>query len=130
MRRGLRWQNSSCIQELPKHRALLSTLAPDAISEVMAQAKLGEARSCSMPAGPRRLTQSLSPWWRPRISGPQSTVPRAQDWERRLAQMGELRDALDIWRGLLLSRALAMIEHSWSCWSPMVCCRAASGRKE
>ena len=88
-------------QDAAEAKSLLSSLAPDAISEVMAQAKLGEARSlldAGQAADAHPVFVSLV-----ETSDLPTTIDRAAraGLGEALAQMGELRDALDIWRELL-----------------------------
>ncbi|MAY80241.1 MAG: hypothetical protein CL930_05580 [Deltaproteobacteria bacterium] len=80
---------------------MLSDLAPDAINEVMAHARLGEARrhlDDGEAVDAHRIYTSIS-----NTEGLPSDVHRASlaGLGEALAQMGELRDALDIWRDLL-----------------------------
>ena len=88
-------------QDAAEAQSILNTLAPDAISEVMAQAKLGEARSlldAGEAAEAHPIFQGLAD-----STGLPTTIDRAAraGLGEALAQMGELRDALDIWRELL-----------------------------
>ncbi len=81
--------------------ALLADMAPDAVTEVMANARLGEARS-HLDAGEavkaHKIFEQLSG-----LEGMSNAIRRASmaGLGEALAQMGELRDALDIWRDLL-----------------------------
>lgn len=85
----------------PEAKTLLSELAPDALKEVMAHAQLGEARlllDSGSAAQAHPIYQSLMA-----TQGIPDMVHRAarSGAGEALAQMGELRDALDIWRALL-----------------------------
>ena len=82
-------------------RTLLDDLAPDALTEVLAHAKLGEARrllDSGNAAGAHPIFADLVA-----SAGLPSVVRRASrsGLGEALAQMGELYDALDIWRELL-----------------------------
>jgi tetratricopeptide (TPR) repeat protein len=82
-------------------KSLLNDLDPDAISEVLAHAKLGEARRLlddGEAAKAHPIFEDLVA-----ASGLPSPVRRASraGLGEALAQMGELRDALDLWRELL-----------------------------
>ena len=85
----------------PEAKTLLSELAPDALNEVMAHAQLGEARRL-LDAG--SAAQAL-PIYESLLAAEEvpDMVRRASQSGsgEALAQMGELRDALDIWRALL-----------------------------
>ena len=88
-------------EDAAEAQSILSTLAPDAISEVMAQAKLGEARSLlaeGQAAEAHPVFEGLV-----ETTGLPTTIDRAAraGLGEALAQMGELREALDIWRELL-----------------------------
>jgi uncharacterized protein YjbI with pentapeptide repeats/tetratricopeptide (TPR) repeat protein len=84
-----------------KAQEMLSDLAPDAIKEVMAHARLGEARrhlDDGEVVDAHRIYTALSA-----TEGLPADVHRASlaGLGESLSQMGELRDALDIWRDLL-----------------------------
>jgi uncharacterized protein YjbI with pentapeptide repeats/predicted negative regulator of RcsB-dependent stress response len=85
----------------PEAKTLLSELAPDALIEVMAHAQLGEARRL-LDAGSaaKALPIYKSLLATEGIPNMVRRAARAGSGEA-LAQMGELRDALDIWRTLL-----------------------------
>ncbi len=81
--------------------ALLKDLAPGAVSEVMAHARLGEARQHldeGDAAGAHGVYEALL-----KTEGLPAPVERAAraGLGEALAQMGELQDALEIWRALL-----------------------------
>jgi len=82
-------------------KSLLNDLDPDAISEVLAHAKLGEARRL-LDAGDAAKAHPIFDEL-VSIDGLPTPVRRASraGLGEALAQMGELRDALDIWRELL-----------------------------
>jgi len=84
---------------------LLAELDPDAMSEVMAHARLGEARSL-LDAGNAANAHKTYLTLMDMESLP-TAVRRASraGLGEALAQMGELRDALDIWRELLAEPA-------------------------
>jgi len=82
-------------------RTLLDSLAPEALSEVLAQAKLGEARrflDAGDAAGALPIFKVLVA--DDTLTGPIRRASQAGLGET-LAQLGELREALDIWRTLL-----------------------------
>ena len=85
----------------PEAQTMLADLAPDALVEVMAHAKLGEARQL-LDAG---NAAEAHPIYEALATGPNTpeTIQRAAKagLGESLAQMGELRDALDLWRELL-----------------------------
>jgi len=81
--------------------ALLADLAPGAVTEVMAHARLGEARQ-HLDAGDAETAHGVYETLLATDTLP-SPVERAAKagMGEALAQMGELQDALDIWRALL-----------------------------
>ncbi len=88
-------------QDSEAAQSILRELSPDAVSEVMAQAKLGDARRLldeGSAAEAHPIFEELAA--REALPRNVSRAARAGLGEA-LAQMGELRDALDIWRELL-----------------------------
>ncbi len=87
--------------ESAEAKTMLTSLAPDALAEVMAHAKLGEARQL-LDAG--NAAEALPIYESLASAGDTpSTIQLAAKagLGESLAQMGELRDALDLWRELL-----------------------------
>lgn len=91
--------------ESSEAKSMLADLAPDALVEVMSHAKLGEARQLlddGSAAEAHPIYEQLAA-----AEGTPPTIRRAAKagLGEALAQMGELRDALDLWRELLAQPA-------------------------
>lgn len=89
----------------PEATAMLADLAPNALIEVMAHAKLGEARQL-LDEGDAALAHPIYEALANDSATP-TMIRRAAraGLGEALAQMGELRDALDLWRELLAQPA-------------------------
>lgn len=87
--------------ESPAATTMLKDLAPEALAEVMAHAKLGEARQL-LDAGNATEARPIYASLAADADTPETIQTAAKaGLGESLAQMGELRDALDLWRELL-----------------------------